>query len=56
MGDRKLEKDAEGRRRIRGGDDKYLWSSRKQPGAGVHAFPNRVAAKPRESSTTTEIT
>jgi hypothetical protein len=53
--DRKLEKDVEGRGTSRGGG-RYLWSSRKQRGLRTRAFPDRAAAKPGGSNSTTEIT
>jgi hypothetical protein len=42
MSDKKLEKDTEGR----GGEGRYLWSSRKQRGLCTRAFPDRGTAKP----------
>jgi hypothetical protein len=54
-GDRKLEKDAEGKGRSRGGRAVFMVVE-KQRGSYVRAFPDRTAAKPGWSNTTTEIT
>jgi hypothetical protein len=55
-GNRKLEKDAEGRRE--GGaeeEERYLWSSRKQQGSCARAFHDRAAAKLKGEDGNTEI-
>jgi hypothetical protein len=52
MSDKKLEKDTEGG----GGEERYLWSLRKQRGLCMCAFPDRGTAKPGGADRTTEIT
>jgi hypothetical protein len=54
-GDRKLEEDAEGRGRSRGGKGGIYGRSRKQRGPCTRAFPDRAAAKPGGSDTTLSI-
>jgi hypothetical protein len=51
-GDRKLEEDAEGRGRSRGGKGGIYGRSRKQRGPCTRAFPDWAAAKPRGANTT----
>jgi hypothetical protein len=55
MGDRKLEKDEEGGGRSRGGEGRYLWSSKKQQGPCTRAFPEPEAAIPKRANRRTEI-